>query len=92
MNAYVAIKFIQTSLMKNLKSNLRTYLTFSDNDINKFILLLKKGAYPSEYMDDWEEFNETTLPEKEEFYCNLNMEVLQMQITYIEKEFVKTLK
>ena len=25
-------------------------------------------------MDDWEKFNETTLPEKEEFYNNLNME------------------
>ena len=25
-------------------------------------------------MDDWENFNETTLPEKEEFYNNLNME------------------
>ena len=26
------------------------------------------------YMDDWEKFNETKLPEKEEFYNNLNME------------------
>ena len=25
-------------------------------------------------MDDWENFNEATLPEKEEFYSNLNME------------------
>ena len=25
-------------------------------------------------MDDWEKFNETTLPEKEEFYSNLSME------------------
>ena len=25
-------------------------------------------------MDDWEKFNETTIPEKEEFYSNLNME------------------
>ena len=25
-------------------------------------------------MDDWEKFNELTLPEKEEFYSNLNME------------------
>ena len=25
-------------------------------------------------MDNWEKFNETTLPEKEEFYSNLNME------------------
>ena len=25
-------------------------------------------------MDDWEKFNETTLPEKEEFYSNLSLE------------------
>ena len=25
-------------------------------------------------MDDWEKLNETTLPEKEQFYSNLNME------------------
>ena len=25
----------------------------SDNDINKFKLLLRKGAYPYEYMDSW---------------------------------------
>ena len=25
-------------------------------------------------MDDWEKFNETSLPEKEEFFSNLNME------------------
>ena len=35
-------------------------------------MLLRKGVYPYEYMDDWEKFNETTLPEKEEFYSNLN--------------------
>ena len=46
---------------------------FSNNDINKFILLLKKGLYPCEYMDDWEMINETALPEKEEFYSNFNM-------------------
>ena len=47
---------------------------FSINDINKLILLLQKGVYPYEYMDDWEKFNETTLPGKEEFYSNLNTE------------------
>ena len=35
--------------------------------------MLKKGVCPL-YMDDWEKFNETTLPEKEEFYTHLNME------------------
>ena len=37
-------------------------------------MLLIKGVYPSEYMDEWEKFNETKLPGKEEFYGNLNME------------------
>ena len=36
--------------------------------------MLKKGVYPYEYMDECKKFNETTLPEKEEFYSNLNME------------------
>ena len=40
----------------------------------QFILLLRKGVYPYEYMDDWEKFNETTLPEKEDFYSHLNIE------------------
>ena len=39
-----------------------------------FILLLRKGVYAYEYMDDWDKFHETVLPEKEEFYRNLNME------------------
>ena len=36
--------------------------------------MLRKGVYPYGYMDDWEKFNETTLPEKEQFHSNLNME------------------
>ena len=36
--------------------------------------MLRKGVYPYEYMDDWEKFNETLLPEKEVFYSHLNME------------------
>ena len=43
-------------------------------DLNKFTLLLRKGVYPYEYMDSWEKFDETTLPPKEAFYSNLNLE------------------
>ena len=56
--------------MKNFKN---TY-SFCNNDLNKFILLLRKGVYPYEYMDSWERFNGTSLPSKKEFYSNLNME------------------
>ena len=37
-------------------------------------MLLRKGVYPYEYMDSWEIFNETLLPDKETFYSNLHME------------------
>ena len=33
-----------------------------------------KGVYSHKYMDDWEKFSETTLPEKVDFYSHLNME------------------
>ena len=36
-----------------------------NKDLNKFTLLLKKGVYLYEYMDDWNKFNETSLPNKE---------------------------
>ena len=47
---------------------------FCNGDLNKFILLLKKGIYTYEYMDSWEGFTETSLSDKEAFYSNLNME------------------
>ena len=42
--------------------------------INKFVLLLRKAVYPYEYKDTWEKFSEISLPSKEDFYSNLNME------------------
>ena len=53
---------------------MKNKFTFPSNDINKFILLLRKGIYPYEYMDKWERFNKTSLPEKDKFYSNLNTE------------------
>ena len=51
-----------------------------NHDINKFFLLLQKGVYPYEYMDDWEKFNEGPLPEKEHFYSHLIWNILLIQI------------
>ena len=47
---------------------------FCNGDLNKFVLLLRKGVYPYEYMDSWERFNETSLPPRKAFYSELNLE------------------
>ena len=54
----------------------RFYNTYqlSNNDINKFKLLLRKGVYHYEYKDSWKRFNETELPSKDKFYSTLNLE------------------
>ena len=58
---------------------------FCNGDTNKFILLLRKGVYPYEYMDSWEKFDETSLPDKEAFYSSLNME----DITHVNYRHAK---
>ena len=47
-------------------------MNFVIKTLIKFIL--RKGVYPYEYMDNWERFDETSLPNKESFCSNLNME------------------
>ena len=48
-------------------------------------LLLRKDIYPYEYIDSWERFDEKTIPPKESYYSNLNLE----NITYKDYEHVK---
>ena len=42
-------------------------------NMEKFILLLKKCVYPYEYMDSFDKFDETTLPNIENFYSSLEL-------------------
>ena len=66
---------------KHFKKPFNTYLIkrfantykFCGGDINKFILSLRKGIDPYEYMDSWKRFDETLVANKEDFYSNLNM-------------------
>ena len=40
---------------------------FCSGILNKFVMLLRKGVYPYEYIDSWERFNEISLPPKKNF-------------------------
>ena len=59
---------------KELIERFASTYKFCNNDLNKFVMLLRKGVYPYEYMDGWDKFNETSIHSKESFYSNLTME------------------
>ena len=63
-------KISHTSLIKKFHNTYQLY----NNDPNNFVLLLRKGVYPYEYMDSQERFKEESLPDKESFYSKLNDE------------------
>ena len=77
--------------MKNEKRDSRTRLIFLTAISGIFFLLLKESVYSSEYIDKLGRFSEISMPEKEGFYSNLNMEdvvdVDYMQAKRVYKDF-----
>ena len=72
---------------KELIKRFENIYEFCNEDINKF-LLLRKGVYPYEYMDSWERFHETSLPDKKDFYSSLNMEnITDVDYRHAERVF-----
>ena len=63
----------QEKFDEKLKERFFNTYKFPNHDNNKFVLLLQKDIYFSEYMNDWEKLNKTSLPEKEDFNSHLNM-------------------
>ena len=71
-----SFKFMSSSLdflVNNLACGNNKFFGFEDNNESQYKLLIQKGIYPYEYMDDWGKFKETVLPPKEAFYRKLNM-------------------
>ena len=71
-----SIKFMSSSLdslVTNLVHGGNEFFGFEDYNESQYKLLIRKGIYPYEYMDNMDRFAETTLPPKSSFYSKLNM-------------------
>ena len=61
---------------------------FCNGDINKFVSLIRKGVYPYEYKDNWERFDETSLPHKKAFYSEFRLkDITDKEYTHAQKVF-----
>ena len=79
-----SMQFMNSSLDKLVKN-------LSDKDFKYLIeefgsknleLLKQKGAYPYEYMNSFERFNEEKLPDKKYFYSSIKDGKLVMMVNY----------
>ena len=61
------------SLTKNLVRGGKKLFGFEDYSELQYDLLTRKGVYPYEYVNSWDQFNETQLLPIDAFYSNLNM-------------------
>ena len=61
---------------------------FCNKDISKFILLLRKGVYPYEYMDSWKYSMKLPFQIKKFFYSELNLEdIADIDYVHAQKVF-----
>ena len=59
--------------IKVLKEKFRNTYALVNGNTEKFVLLLRKGVYPYEYMNNLNKFKETRLPTIDKFYSNRNL-------------------
>ena len=74
-----SFKFMSSSLdslTKNLVSGGKKLFGFEDYSELQYDLLTRKGVYSYEYVNSWDQFNETQLPPIDAFYSNLNMSLI----------------
>ena len=67
----------ESKVIENIKNKFTHTITqLNYNDVDKsreeLFLLIQKGVYPYDYMNDFNKFNDTMLPSHESFYSKLN--------------------
>ena len=77
---YKECKETSTKPINGLIKKFPRMYQFCNGDLNKFVLLLRKGVYPYEDMDSWEKSDETPIPSLEDFYSELNLEGIRSRL------------
>ena len=81
-----------TKVINESSKNFPTLYKYCNADLNKFFLLLRKCIYPYKYIDNWERFDENTIPPREAFYSKLNLEISQIKTMSMLKRYGNYLK
>ena len=73
--------------LNGLIKNFSNTYKFCNNNVNKFILLLKK-VFIHEYMKSWKKFEEASLPDIKSFYSELNLkDIADENYIHAQKKF-----
>lgn len=72
-------QFLLASLDKLVSANKPEDFRITKRFESKTDLLVRKGIYPYEYMDNWDRFEETNLPSIDKFYSSLTDESISQE-------------
>ena len=73
IDSFIFMSSSLDSLTKNLVGSGKRLFGFEDYSELQYDLLTRKGVYSYEYVNSWDQFNETQLPPIDAFCSNLNM-------------------
>ena len=70
---------------KDLRKKLEITYWFYDGDTNKSCLMLRKGVYPYEYMDNWKGSMKLHYQQRKRFIAAWQWKASQMLIVHMQK-------
>ena len=78
-------------IKKYLTKQFENTFNYCNKNDNKFLMSLQKGVYPYEYVNDWDKFDETTIPFKEFLLTQWSSVIYLIQILDTLKMYLNSL-